>query len=255
MGVGLAEAISSDTQVFRRNLGLRIEQCVKIIGKKADSAAIAGVTPEQLNKWINGTVKVPVEALRLLAEAANSDFSWLATGDGMPRHDRPFQIRRTIAPRETDDQPLDGEEDLDQPNFVRLPVYFEVQASAGPGAVPASERANNVVAFDRTFLRDQGGNPDRCSIIFARGTSMKPTIPDGAILVVDHSQRDVTHGCIYVFNVSDQLVVKRARWRMDGRLELVSDNTEEGYPVETFGPGEAHDLRVVGRVVYFCRTP
>ena len=84
---------------------------------------------------------------------------------------------------------------------------------------------------------------------------MKPTIPDGSILVVDHSQRDVTHGCIYVFNVCDQLLVKRARWRMDGRLELVSDNVDEGYPVETFGPEAVDDLRVVGRVVYFCRTP
>ncbi len=84
---------------------------------------------------------------------------------------------------------------------------------------------------------------------------MKPTIPDGSILVVDHSQRDVAHGCIYVFNVGDQLLVKRARWRMDGRLELVSDNVDEGYPVETFGPDAVDDLRVVGRVVYFCRTP
>lgn len=142
------------------------------------------------------------------------------------------------------------------PNFITLPVYNEIRASAGPGAtVPASEHADGVVAFARPFLRDQGANPDRCSIIWARGTSMTPTIPDGSILVVDHSQIDVENGCIYVFNVCDRLLVKRARWRMDGRLELVSDNTTEGYPIETFGPSEADDLRVVGRVVYFCRTP
>lgn len=249
--VDLVETVSADTHLFRKNLGLRIEQCVKIIGKKGESATIVGVTPEQLNKWINGTVKVPVEALRLLAAAANSDFSWLATGQGAPGHDRPIQIRRTGASSD-DGGRATG---LDQPSFVRLPVYSEVLASAGPGAVPVSEQANNVVAFDRIFLRNQGGNPDRCSIIFARGTSMKPTIPDGAILVVDHSQRDVAHGCIYVFTVGDQLLVKRARWRMDGKLELVSDNTAEDYPIETFGPDAVDDLRVVGRVVYFCRTP
>lgn len=251
----LAEAVSTDTLLFRKNLGLRIEQCVKIIGQKGKSATIVGVTPEQLNKWINGTVKVPVEALRLLAGAASTDFSWLVTGEGRPPHARPMQIRRASEATEVIDQLHDARDDLDQPNFIRLPVFADVHASAGPGAIPTSERANNVIAFDRGFLRDRGGNPEKCSIIFARGTSMKPTIPDGSILVVDHSQRDVAHGCIYVFNVGDQLLVKRARWRMDGRLELVSDNTDEGYPIETFGPEAVDDLRVVGRVVYFCRTP
>lgn len=174
------------------------------------------------------------------------NLDWLITGDG-----EPFQAghlrARAAAPVPS--------RDLDQPNFVRLPIFSEVHASAGPGTVPISEQANNVVAFDRAFLRDRGGNPEKCSIIFARGTSMKPTIPDGSILVVDHSQREIDNGCIYVFNVSDRLLVKRARWRMDGRLELVSDNADEGYPVETFGPDAVDDLRVVGRVVYFCRTP
>jgi len=145
--------------------------------------------------------------------------------------------------------------DFNQPDFITLPVYNDVHASAGPGTVPASEQADGVVAFARRFLVNQGAKPDHCSVIWARGTSMKPTIPDGALLVVDHSQRSVEHGCIYVFNVSDRLLVKRARWRLDGRLELVSDNTDEGYPVETFGADSADQLRVVGRVVYFGRTP
>lgn len=145
--------------------------------------------------------------------------------------------------------------DFNQPDFVRLPLYNDVHASAGPGMVPASEQADGVVAFTRRFLANQGARPDHCSVIWARGTSMKPTIPDGALLVVDHSQREVEHGCIYVFNVSDRLLVKRARWRLDGRLELVSDNSDENYPVETFGADSVDQLRVIGRVVYFCRTP
>lgn len=184
--------------------------------------------------------------LELYRSAWGVDMNWLITGEG-----EPFQAQGNGIQVQTSGPPLN----LDQPNFVRLPVYSEVHASAGPGAVPVSEQANNVIAFDRAFLRDQGGNPDRCSIIFARGTSMKPTIPDGAILVVDHSQRDIDNGCIYVFNVSVRLLVKRARWRMDGRLELVSDNKNEDYPTETFGPEAVDDLRVVGRVVYFCRAP
>lgn len=213
--------------------------------ERDEFANLVRISKNTLAHYERGERTPDADVLRHYSERCNVDMNWLITGDG-----EPFQVRGAEGQLRAI-----GSSDLDHPNFVRLPVFSDVQASAGRGAVPISERANNVIAFDRKFLRDQGGNPERCSIIFARGTSMKPTIPDGSILVVDHSQRDVAHGCIYVFNVCDQLLVKRARWRMDGRLELVSDNVDEGYPVETFGPETVENLRVVGRVVYFCRTP
>ncbi len=260
MGYNLA----NDTATYRENLGQRLSQVVDLFYTKSDAAAAAGVTAEQFNKWLKGSVKVPAEALFAISLQADIDFNWLATGNGVMNRSAP-RSRAAVAlqsmlrdyrdARAGQDDP-DGLDDLDQPDFIRLPVYNGIRASAGPGAVvPATEQADGVVAFSRPFLRDQGANPERCSIIWARGTSMKPTIPDGSILVVDHSQNAVENGCIYVFNVCDRLLVKRARWRMDGKLELVSDNKDEGYPVETFGPSEADELRVVGRVVYFCRTP
>nr|WP_236939020.1 S24 family peptidase [Fuscovulum blasticum] len=227
-----------------------------------------GVSKSTIANYERGDRTPDATMLERYREAWSIDLNWLVTGEGemflTPDYALPGPVQGFLDARRRKDPRNRAAKSIsvpgspsghDQPSFVRLPVFSEVQASAGPGAVPASEQVNNVIAFDRNFLRDRGGNPDRCSIIFARGTSMKPTIPDGAILVVDHSQCDVAHGCIYVFNVSDQLLVKRARWRMDGRLELVSDNTAEGYPVETFGPDDTHELRVVGRVVYLCRTP
>lgn len=255
---------------------------------------LSGRSWKQVSRYLRGD-KVPSEVLVAIAGDTGASIDWLAKGDVRTaadvqlerqlleskvggrlvaaRHPRPeaevskyiYGIKKiydridaldTFVPNSASDPtPADTSNAQGLSDFVRLPVYLEVKASAGAGTVPASEQANNLIAFNRTFLRDQGGNPERCSIIFARGTSMKPTIPDGAVLVVDHSQREIENGCIYVFNVSDRLLVKRARWRMDGRLELVSDNKGEDYPVETFGPEAVDDLRVVGRVVYFCRTP
>lgn len=149
---------------------------------------------------------------------------------------------------------VSGDSDMDRPDFVTLPIYNEIRASAGPGAaVPTTEQADGVVAFARPFLRDQGANPDRCSIIWARGDSMQPTIPDGSILVVDCSQTEVVNGCIYVLNVDDDLMVKRVRRRLDATIEIVSDNSM--YPPESLRAEQLRQLRVVGRVVYLCRTP
>ncbi|RWR14491.1 LexA family transcriptional regulator [Sinirhodobacter populi] len=172
------------------------------------------------------------------------DLNWLITGKG-----EMFQSQG-----ESGQSQSMALTNLDRPDFVRLPVYNEIRASAGPGAaVPTSEHADGVVAFTSRFLRDQGAHPDHCSIIWARGDSMQPTIPDGSILIVDRSQTDVVNGCIYVLNVADDLLVKRVRRRLDATVEIVSDNSM--YPPEALRADQLQQLRIVGRVVYFCRTP
>lgn len=244
------EAISRDTQIFRSNLGVRVGYCTDKIGKKSGAATVAGVSAEQLNKWIKGTVKVPVEALRLLAEAADVDFSWLATGEGVPPTNRPMQIRS--APGSASGGSPRFAEGIDAAPFVQLPL-FDVAASAGVGLPVGSEVQLAAIAFDPDFLRERGAVPDRCSIITASGDSMQPSIPDGSLLVVDHSQIDVKNGHIMVVNVGEDLLVKRIRRRLDGLIELISDNP--AYPPETISRDALQQLRVVGRVVYFCRTP
>lgn len=240
MRVGLVEAIDEKTAAYRLDLGARLDQVVKIIGKKSTAAEIAGVTPEQLDKWLKGTVKVPAEAIRAIAEAADVDFSWTVTGRGDMSGSSVDDGRSSLT-------------DLDQYGMIRLPIYREVQASAGLGATMVSERADGVMSFDPRFLRDQGAVPEKCSVIWAHGDSMTPTIPDGSALIVDRSQTEVKNGSIMVIGVDDDLLVKRVRRRLDGLIDLISDNS--AYAPETLGPAALQQLRVVGRVVYFCRTP
>lgn len=65
---------------FRQELGARIATTAAKFSTKAAAARAAGVSVEQFNKWICGNVKVPVEALKALADTASVDFSWLVTG-------------------------------------------------------------------------------------------------------------------------------------------------------------------------------
>ena len=141
----------------------------------------------------------------------------------------------------------------EQSDFIRLPVYPDIRASAGPGTTVPSERVDGVISFDPRFLRDQGAVPERCSVIWAHGDSMVPTIPDGSALIVDHSQTEVKNGSIMVIGVGEDLLVKRVRRRLDGLIDLISDNA--AYQPETLGPDALQQLRVIGRVVYFCRIP
>lgn len=144
-------------------------------------------------------------------------------------------------------------ENLRSDDMVLLPTYSEVEASAGLGNAPVSDQADGVISLSPRFLRDQGAVPEKCVVIWARGDSMMPTIPDGSALIVDHSQTEIRNGLIMVLNVDGDLLVKRIRRSIAGGIELISDNP--AYKPEPIPPALLPQLRVVGRVVYFCRTP
>lgn len=80
-----------DMQVYRETLGRRIADTVGKYPTKSAAAAAADVSAEQLNKWIAGTVKVPVEALYRLAAGINIDFCWLCAGNPPGAHQQRIQ--------------------------------------------------------------------------------------------------------------------------------------------------------------------
>ncbi len=151
------------------------------------------------------------------------------------------------------DKVPDAVSPTDASAFAFLPFYEDVQAAAGAGAAVISDAAHSVIGFARDLLRESGASPQTCTVIRARGDSMSPTIPDGALLVVDHSQQEISNGYITVIGIGEDILVKRVRRRLDGMIDLISDN--RAYEPETLGPAALQQLRVIGRVVYFCRTP
>lgn len=82
----------------------------------------------------------------------------------------------------------------------------------------------------------------------ANGESMAPTFSDGDVLLVDAGARDPssTEG-IYVLEVHSKTYIKRVRMRMDGSLEVSSDNAN----IKTVDVLNGdHEVRVIGRVVW-----
>lgn len=217
-------------------LGFRIKTAADEIGGLDKlSEVVPEMSRRALSNYVSEKNEPRASLIREIALATGVSPLWLLTGDGDPKIQGGDNLTRSTG------------------QMIRLPVYGDVQAAAGRSSIPPSEIAEGVMSFDRRFLRDQGAAPEHCSVIWAKGDSMTPTIPDGSALVVDRSQTAISNGCIMVIGVGDDLLVKRVRRRLDGLVELLSDNAS--YPPETLGPDSLGQLRVVGRVVYFCRTP
>jgi phage repressor protein C with HTH and peptisase S24 domain len=77
---------------------------------------------------------------------------------------------------------------LDDGSLVVVP-RLDVGASAGAGALDASDRAGSSLGFDPKWLRALGvRDPRRVSVIRVAGDSMVPTLADGDEILVDGSE-------------------------------------------------------------------
>lgn len=130
--------------------------------------------------------------------------------------------------------------------MISIPRYDEVRPSAGPGALAPDETTTTRMAFELHWLAEIGVQTDSAVILPARGDSMEPTIMNGSPMLVDTSKTEIQNGFIYVISVANDLLVKRVRRRLDGRIDLISDN--RAYDPETLDAASLAQLRVIGRV-------
>lgn len=219
------------------DLGARIREAAGLIGGLDKlEAELSGVSRRTLSDYVSEKSEPKASTVIEIAHATGVSVAWLMGEDS-----RGNTSSRNL-PTELNE------------NIVRLP-RFDARASAGRGLVPVNEMPVGEVAFARDFLRNLGANPDYCYILEARGDSMWPTIPDGALLIADASKTEVDDGRIYHFNVMDRALVKRARWSLDGKLYLTSDNVAAGYPSEEFTADRIDELRVGGRIMFTGHAP
>lgn len=131
--------------------------------------------------------------------------------------------------------------------FQLVPQY-DVEASAGGGGIVEREAEIGKLAFRHQWLREKGLSAKDLVVIRVRGDSMAPTIYGGSIVLVDTRQDHVTDDGIYVLLVGEHLVAKRLQVDLRGGLYIISDNP--AYEEQHLTTKEAHELYIVGRVVW-----
>jgi phage repressor protein C with HTH and peptisase S24 domain len=87
------------------------------------------------------------------------------------------------------------------------------------------------------------GNTD-LEAINVVGESMEPTLQDGSIVFVDRTQTNINKNGIFIAQTLNGLYIKRIQQRVDGMVELISDNSV--YPPQAIQPNE---ITIVGKVV------
>ena len=127
--------------------------------------------------------------------------------------------------------------------WVEVP-RLSVEASAGPGAMAATESPFDSFRFSRRWLREQALEAGKLSAVRVIGDSMEPLLREGDDLLVDMSSKPFRDG-IYVLRLDGNLLVKRVTSQGSGRFSMLSQNLS--YPPISV---QAEDIELVGRVVW-----
>jgi len=124
--------------------------------------------------------------------------------------------------------------------------YFpSVSVSAGGGAF---ENEDDFETLDvPPYFIDMLGGPENLKNIEAinvTGDSMEPTLNNDNIVFLDRSKDNTSREGVYAFTTNHGLFVKRIQKRVDGKLDIISDNKD--YPVQVLVPNE---INILGKVV------
>ena len=200
-----------------------------------------GVSPSAFRKWLRGEAEPSRERLVALADAAKVGVAWLAKGEGpvpaMPHADAGAGRARAEKHRGTDAD-----------DFILLPKRVEA-AAAGAGTPQPALPETEYIAFRRDWVRTALGiDPADMILETAVGESMRPTIGDGDLLLVDTKDRTVASFGVYVLEIGGERLVKRVQRKLDGTLVLISDN--ETYQPDLVSADMLRDVTVIGRVVW-----
>jgi len=219
-------------------------------GERLD-AALAVKRPNDKNarQWLADQIDISVQAVgqvitgktkALTAEnhekavmALGCSGLWLATG-----HGEAVSVQN-LAPAPQPGQPV-----------VHVPLLANA-GSMGPGTeIQHDDILVGQIALSEQWVarRLQPTNLNALRFIHAYGDSMSPTFEDGDILLVDTGIRDPkTIDGVYVMAANDRVYIKRVRQRMDGVVEISSDNAT----VKTVDVLNGdHRIDILGRVVW-----
>ena len=130
-----------------------------------------------------------------------------------------------------------------------LVEHIGITPSCGKGQIIEEEPAIQPIKLGTNLISYymKCSAPEKLKAFTASGDSMSPSIEDGDLLIVDTGRTNITHSGIFVFTVNNEWRCKRINLRLDGTLDIISDN--RAYPPENLKPDTDLQIIIKGRVI------
>ncbi len=129
--------------------------------------------------------------------------------------------------------------------YYMVRYFSDINASAGGGSEHECEVVEEL-EIPEEFVFMLGGERELKNIeaINVSGDSMEPTFSYNDIVFINRAKTDLQRGGIFTIRTEAGLFIKRVQQRIDGKVDIISDN--KVYSTQTLDPNE---IEVIGRVV------
>ena len=219
------------SNAFARRFQQLVDQLAS--GNKKHFAELTGKSASHIYKICRGSSRPSMAYLQHLFDEFKIDLNWLLTGE------------------RSDEQSAAAND----PSLVFAPLY-DVQASAGGGAMVQGEEIAESFGFNKQWLASQlRVSSDKLAFVTVSGDSMQPTLDDGDMILADLSSNSLQQQTyldgIYLLQTQDGLMSKRLKSKSGGDIEVISDNPD--YANWCLSPQTDEQTQVIGKVVWFGR--
>ncbi len=134
--------------------------------------------------------------------------------------------------------------------YSRIKYFNEINASAGGGGVHYDDNYE-LLSIDKKLLdslyKSNNSNPESIIALNVIGDSMEPTLLNKEVILFDKNNIDISKGGIFIVSTNIGLLVKRVSLKLDGSIELISDN--KNYNSEIIQKSELDSIQILGKVV------
>ncbi len=90
--------------------------------------------------------------------------------------------------------------------YIRV-SYLEVTPGTGGKPYSANRNVHSFLSFQRAWLHAKG-SPAAMGVIRASGNAMKDTIPDGSVVLIDESQKQIVNDRPHLVQIGDHIFIK-----------------------------------------------
>ncbi len=199
----------------------RIKEIIKVKGmNKSQFMKDLGYSHVAFLKWEKGA-KIGEKTLKLIEMQYNINPNWLRTGQGsMFLSDDKKESTASNADKDL----LAFPKEKDKYDYVEIPAYLDIKASAGTGAFVGME-VSEMVQVSKKLIKNAYG----LVILAVSGDSMEPAILNKDKIIIDTNDKyTLKKNKIYVIRKDNELYIKRYNDCNNNMCIFTSDNTK--YP-------------------------
>lgn len=203
------------------------------------------LSPVTVLGWFNGASLYP-KSWDKLVSATGIAKDWWLNGQSEPKYD--LMVDNQIFELKT----KQNNQKYNVEDTVYIESYPEVRGAAGVGQVTPTDQVIVKMAVNAADWRNYVGLDHRhIKIVAVHGDSMKPALSHGDQVLVDTACHSFVDDAIYAIQQGDLTRFKRIKLRLDGSIEVKSDNEKEGFKLETYTAEDAAEFKLIGRVIPF----